>query len=76
MIADTSQRQRQGADAILFKDEGPGGPVLVHRNGRTTNYEDHPHLCSPISGKPLARWFTREEASAIAKRERLPLEES
>lgn len=62
-------------DAVLYKDEGECGPVHVRRGGDVTNYEDHPELKSPVSGKPTARWFTRDQAAEIAEREGLPLEE-
>ena len=63
-------------DAVLFKDEGEGGPVRVRRNGESTNYEDHPTLKSPISGEPIAQWFSRRQAQQIARQEKLPFQET
>jgi len=63
-------------DAVLFKDEGEGGPVRVRRGGVVTNYEDHPRLKSPISGEPVAQWFTRRQAQQIASQEKLPFQET
>ena len=61
-------------DAILWKDEGPGGPVLVRRNGIVTNYEDG-HLRN-LSGEPLPKWFPRADAEGIATKEGLPFVET
>ncbi len=60
-------------DAVLYKDEGPGGPVYVRRNGETKNYRDSD--CSFL-GKPIAKWFSRQDAEAIAQKEGLPFREA
>ena len=62
-------------DAILFKDEGEGGPVSVRRGGVVTNYRDS-ELVSTISGGFYPRWFTRRQAMSIAEQEGLPFEEA
>jgi len=59
-------------DAILWKDEGPGGPVYVRRDGKVENYEDSEHV---FLGRRMAKWFSREDARAIAEKEELPFEE-
>lgn len=59
-------------DAILWKDEGPGGPVYVRRDGNVENYEDSDHV---FLGRKMAKWFSRDEAVAIANKMNLPLEE-
>lgn len=58
-------------DAILWKDEGPGGPVYLRRDGNVTNYEDSDHV---FLGRKMAKWFSREDAQTIAKKEKLPFE--
>jgi len=62
-------------DAILFKDEGEGGPVWVRRAGKLTNFKDSDSI-SAISGLPYAEWYTRQQARKIAKDEGLPFEEA
>jgi len=59
-------------DAVLFKDEGPGGPVHVRRDGEIENYEDSDLV---FLGRVRAKWFTRGQARAIAKQLGLPFEE-
>lgn len=68
-------------DALLFKNElceedDDYGPVRVRRGGEISNYEDHPELTSPISGKPLPQWFSRTRATAIATELKLPFQET
>lgn len=59
-------------DAVVWKDEGPGGPVWIRRDGQMFNYEDSEHT---VGGKPVAKWFTRAQAIAIANHTGLPFEE-
>ena len=60
-------------DAVLYKDEGPGGPVYIRRDGEITNYRDSEH---EFLGKPVPKWFSREDAEAIAQKEGLPFREA
>lgn len=64
--------RRQQHDAVLWKDEGPGGPVYVRRDGKVENYEDSDHV---FLGRKMAKWFSREDAAAIAQKLDLPFEE-